>query len=171
MSPSLHADAYFQQMNLMTQHMAASIALANHQAESNLSASMNATAAASVREQQSPFRTPSSNSLHFGRKRALSASPYSDMLSINDVIRLSPISLVSFANGSRSSSSSGSYGHLSAGKLGNDVGQTDHSRAMCYRNFESSFCNVQLCPFDVAQPIAAFDALTHSRQFSTDPPE
>lgn len=62
----------------------------------------------------SSFRTPSSTNLH--RKRALSASSYNDMFDINSMIRFSPNSLVSFVNnGSRSSSASGSYGHLSAG--------------------------------------------------------
>lgn len=50
------------------------------------------------------------------RKRALSASPYSD-LDLTSVIRFSPSSLASLAAGSRSSSvCSGSLGHLSAGK-------------------------------------------------------
>ena len=48
------------------------------------------------------------------RKRALSASPYSD-LDLSTMIRYSPTSLL--LTGSRSSSTSGSYGHLSAGKL------------------------------------------------------
>uniref|UniRef100_T1JJ29 C2H2-type domain-containing protein n=1 Tax=Strigamia maritima TaxID=126957 RepID=T1JJ29_STRMM len=52
-----------------------------------------------------------------GRKRALSNSPYSDSFDINSMIRFSPNSLVSIMNGSRSSSTSGSYGHLSAGTL------------------------------------------------------
>ncbi|KAH7945581.1 hypothetical protein HPB49_013158 [Dermacentor silvarum] len=52
-----------------------------------------------------------------GRKRALSSSPYSEGFDIGSMIRLSPNSLVSFMNGSRSSSASGSYGHLSAGTL------------------------------------------------------
>ncbi|KAF4518856.1 hypothetical protein B566_EDAN006707 [Ephemera danica] len=51
------------------------------------------------------------------RKRALSSSPYSDSFDINSMIRFSPNSLVSLVNGSRSSSASGSYGHLSAGAL------------------------------------------------------
>jgi len=46
------------------------------------------------------------------RKRALSASPYSE-LDLNTMIRFSPTSLL--LTGSRSSSTSGSYGHLSAG--------------------------------------------------------
>ncbi|XP_076263287.1 transcriptional activator cubitus interruptus isoform X2 [Rhynchophorus ferrugineus] len=51
------------------------------------------------------------------RKRALSASPYSD-LDLTSVIRFSPSSLASLAAGSRSSSAcSGSLGHLSAGAL------------------------------------------------------
>lgn len=63
------------------------------------------------------FRTPSSHtSLNYSsRKRALSVSPYSDMFDINAMIRQSPNQLVSLMNGSRPSSS-GSYGHLSAGK-------------------------------------------------------
>ncbi|KAF8790305.1 zinc finger protein GLI3-like [Argiope bruennichi] len=56
-----------------------------------------------------------------GRKRALSSSPYSDF-DINSMIRFSPSSLVSFMNGSRSSSASGSYGHLSAGSLSPAMG-------------------------------------------------
>ena len=71
------------------------------------------TSAGSLSNLSDPFRAPTASSLHFGRKRALSASPYSDML---DMIRFSPNSLVSYLNGSRSSSASGSYGHLSAGK-------------------------------------------------------
>lgn len=64
----------------------------------------------------SSFRTPSATSLHLNRKRALSASSYTDMFDINSMIRFSPNSLVSLVNGSRSSSAhSGSYGHLSAG--------------------------------------------------------
>ena len=47
------------------------------------------------------------------RKRALSASPYSD-LDLGAMIRYSPTSLL--LTGSRSSSTSGSYGHLSAGE-------------------------------------------------------
>ena len=50
------------------------------------------------------------------RKRALSSSPYSDSLDLGSMIRFSPNSLASIMNGSRSSSTSGSYGHLSAGK-------------------------------------------------------
>lgn len=51
------------------------------------------------------------------RKRALSSSPYSDSFDINSMIRFSPNSLASIVNGSRSSSASGSYGHLSASAL------------------------------------------------------
>ncbi|XP_022243540.1 transcriptional activator cubitus interruptus-like [Limulus polyphemus] len=57
-----------------------------------------------------------------GRKRALSNSPYSDVFDINSMIRFSPNSLMSFMNGSRSSSASGSYGHLSAGTLSPAMG-------------------------------------------------
>ncbi|XP_059486455.1 transcriptional activator cubitus interruptus isoform X3 [Neocloeon triangulifer] len=56
------------------------------------------------------------------RKRALSSSPYSDSFDINSMIRFSPNSLVSLVNGSRSSSASGSYGHLSAGALSPALG-------------------------------------------------
>lgn len=56
-------------------------------------------------------------SLRQSRKRALSSSPYSDSFDINSMIRFSPNSLASIVNGSRSSSASGSYGHLSAGAL------------------------------------------------------
>ena len=70
----------------------------------------------------SEFRAPTSASVHAyarAQKRALSASPYTDMLDINSMIRFSPNSLVSMIHqGSRSSSAaSGSYGHLSAGKF------------------------------------------------------
>ena len=53
------------------------------------------------------------------RKRALSASPYSD-LDLQAMIRYSPTSLL--LTGSRSSSTSGSYGHLSAGETKPGVG-------------------------------------------------
>lgn len=60
--------------------------------------------------------------LRQSRKRALSASPYSDSFDINSMIRFSPNSLVSIVNGSRSSSASGSYGHLSAGAISPALG-------------------------------------------------
>lgn len=56
------------------------------------------------------------------RKRALSSSPYSDSFDISSMIRYSPNSLASIVNGSRSSSASGSYGHLSAGNLSPALG-------------------------------------------------
>ncbi|KAG8226061.1 hypothetical protein J437_LFUL006368, partial [Ladona fulva] len=56
------------------------------------------------------------------RKRSLSASPYSDSFDINSMIRFSPNSLASLVNGSRSSSASGSYGHLSAGAISPALG-------------------------------------------------
>ncbi|GIZ03519.1 transcriptional activator GLI3 [Caerostris extrusa] len=68
----------------------------------------------------SQMSSPKPNVRH-GRKRALSSSPYSDF-DINSMIRFSPSSLVSFMNGSRSSSASGSYGHLSAGSLSPAMG-------------------------------------------------
>ncbi len=62
--------------------------------------------------------SPRPNSARQNRKRALSISPYSDTLELNSVIRFSPNTLVSLVNCSRSSSSSsGSYGHLSPGSI------------------------------------------------------
>ncbi|XP_035208599.1 zinc finger protein GLI1-like isoform X2 [Stegodyphus dumicola] len=63
------------------------------------------------------------------RKRALSNSPYlSDSLDLGSMIRFSPNSLVSsYMNGSRSSSASGSYGHLSAGTLSPALGVPQQS--------------------------------------------
>lgn len=74
-----------------------------------------AAAAYSASDPSSFFRVPSAGyGSSSGRKRK-PESPYGPQIS--SVIRLSPTSLVSFANGSCSSSASGSYGHLSAGKL------------------------------------------------------
>ncbi|XP_077996761.1 zinc finger protein GLI3-like [Glandiceps talaboti] len=58
-------------------------------------------------------------SARLSRKRALSISPLSnESLDINAMIRTSPNSLVAYINSSsRSSSASGSYGHLSAGTI------------------------------------------------------
>ena len=56
------------------------------------------------------------------RKRALSSSPYSDSFDIGSMIRYSPNSLASLVNQSRSSSASGSYGHLSASALAPALG-------------------------------------------------
>ncbi|XP_067209580.1 transcriptional activator cubitus interruptus isoform X2 [Linepithema humile] len=58
--------------------------------------------------------SPRASAIRASRKRALSSSPYSDRFDIDSMIRFSPNSLVSIVNGSRSSSASGSYGHLSA---------------------------------------------------------
>ncbi|KAI4471002.1 transcriptional activator [Holotrichia oblita] len=65
----------------------------------------------------SRLNSPRPGSLRQSRKRALSSSPYSDSFDINSMIRFSPNSLASIVNGSRSSSASGSYGHLSAGAI------------------------------------------------------
>ncbi|XP_044735139.1 transcriptional activator cubitus interruptus [Chrysoperla carnea] len=70
----------------------------------------------------SRLNSPRPNSLRQSRKRALSSSPYSDSFDINSMIRFSPNSLASIVNGSRSSSASGSYGHLSAGALSPALG-------------------------------------------------
>jgi len=59
--------------------------------------------------------SPRASAIRASRKRALSSSPYSDRFDIDSMIRFSPNSLASIVNGSRSSSASGSYGHLSAG--------------------------------------------------------
>lgn len=62
--------------------------------------------------------SPRPSSARQNRKRALSSSPYSDSLDLNSMIRFSPNTLVSLVNCSRSSSTtSGSYGHLSAGSI------------------------------------------------------
>ena len=88
-----------------------------HSSEANVAFA--AAAAAYTAQEAALFRTPTGSASGFasaaGRKRALSVSPYSDTFDINSMIRFSPNSLVSFVNGSRSSSASGSYGHLSAG--------------------------------------------------------
>ncbi|XP_067015349.2 transcriptional activator cubitus interruptus [Anabrus simplex] len=70
----------------------------------------------------SRLTSPRPSSLRQSRKRALSSSPYSDSFDINSMIRFSPNSLVSIVNGSRSSSASGSYGHLSAGAISPALG-------------------------------------------------
>ena len=125
LSPSLHQD-YFQQM--LNQRMAAlsgqnqeGASTAHLNGSANLAGSGEGTSNVSLNmtTDATTFRAPTSaSSFHFGRKRAHSASPYSDLFDLNLMIRFSPNSLVSFMNGSRSSSASGSYGHLSAGKFG-----------------------------------------------------
>ncbi|CAG9864165.1 unnamed protein product [Phyllotreta striolata] len=70
----------------------------------------------------SRLNSPRPGSIRASRKRALSSSPYSDSFDINSMIRFSPNSLTSIVNGSRSSSASGSYGHLSAGAISPALG-------------------------------------------------
>ncbi|XP_055588075.1 transcriptional activator cubitus interruptus [Uranotaenia lowii] len=65
---------------------------------------------------------PGSIRASVSRKRPLSSSPYSDAFDIGSMIRYSPNSLASLMNASRSSSASGSYGHLSASALGPALG-------------------------------------------------
>ncbi|XP_055922236.1 transcriptional activator cubitus interruptus isoform X2 [Eupeodes corollae] len=65
---------------------------------------------------------PGSIRASISRKRALSSSPYSDSFDINSMIRFSPNSLATIVNGSRNSSTSGSYGHLSAGAISPSLG-------------------------------------------------
>lgn len=74
-----------------------------------------AAAAYSASDPSSFFRVPSTGFASSSGRKRKPESPYGPQIS--SVIRLSPTSLVSFANGSCSSSASGSYGHLSAGKL------------------------------------------------------
>ncbi|XP_074601698.1 transcriptional activator cubitus interruptus [Brevipalpus obovatus] len=66
------------------------------------------------------FRVPSAGFPGSGGRKRKPDSPYGPH--INSLIRLSPTSLISFANGSCSSSASGSYGHLSAGTLSPSLG-------------------------------------------------
>ncbi|XP_075231625.1 transcriptional activator cubitus interruptus isoform X2 [Lycorma delicatula] len=71
----------------------------------------------------SRLASPRPNSVRQSRKRALSSSPYSDSLDLNSMIRFSPNSLSSrLVVSSRSSSASGSYGHLSAGAISPALG-------------------------------------------------
>ncbi|KAI4499717.1 hypothetical protein M0802_005287 [Mischocyttarus mexicanus] len=73
--------------------------------------------------------SPRASAIRASRKRALSSSPYSDRFDIDSMIRFSPNSLASIVNGSRSSSASGSYGHLSAAMspaLGMHPGMAPH---------------------------------------------
>ncbi|XP_032681246.1 transcriptional activator cubitus interruptus isoform X2 [Odontomachus brunneus] len=73
--------------------------------------------------------SPRASTIRASRKRALSSSPYSDRFDIDNMIRFSPNSLASIVNGSRSSSASGSYGHLSAAMspaLGMHPGMAPH---------------------------------------------
>ncbi|XP_063976896.1 transcriptional activator cubitus interruptus-like isoform X1 [Diachasmimorpha longicaudata] len=74
--------------------------------------------------------SPRASAIRASRKRALSSSPYSDRFDIDSMIRFSPNSLATaIVNGSRSSSASGSYGHLSAAMspaLGMHPGMAPH---------------------------------------------
>lgn len=91
----------------------------NGTAASSDAALMAAAAAYSQAQQEAIFRSPSTGGLFpsGGRKRALSASPFSEVFDLNSMIRNSPNSLNLFNAASRSSSASGSYGHLSAGAI------------------------------------------------------
>lgn len=100
-------------------------------ASSDAQALMAAAAAAAYNQaaavhQEAMFRSPSTGGLFgpsgVGRKRALSTSPFSspfssEVFDLNSMIRNSPNSLTLFNAASRSSSASGSYGHLSAGAI------------------------------------------------------
>ncbi|GFY58051.1 transcriptional activator GLI3 [Trichonephila inaurata madagascariensis] len=104
---------YLQQVSMLHQRNLLDV-------HNSLQANTNATTDLSLGLDGSQLSSPKPGVRH-GRKRALSSSPYSDF-DINSMIRFSPSSLVSFMNGSRSSSASGSYGHLSAGSLSPAMG-------------------------------------------------
>jgi transcriptional activator cubitus interruptus len=61
--------------------------------------------------------SPRPGSARQNRKRALSTSPYSDALELNSMIRFSPNALTLVDCSRSSSTTSGSYGHLSAGSI------------------------------------------------------
>lgn len=66
---------------------------------------------------RSESNTQSNAAMSFSRKRALSSSPYPDVLDVGAMIRCSPNSLY----GSKNSMASGSFGHLSATALSNSA--------------------------------------------------
>lgn len=122
--------------------------------ESALAASAAAAAyAQSMDSVNGLLRTPTASGQHgpAGRKRALSASPFGDSpFDISTITRFSPNSLVF---GSRSSSASGSYGHLSAGKNENEG--TSRTSLLA---FTTSFatCQTLSSASTCRQPIATY---------------
>ncbi|XP_046741690.1 transcriptional activator cubitus interruptus-like [Diprion similis] len=91
----------------------------------------------------------SASAIRASRKRALSSSPYSDRFDIDSMIRFSPNSLASIVNGSRSSSASGSYGHLSAAMspaLGMHPGMAPHLQQLQTHLLRSAAVAAALLP-------------------------
>uniref|UniRef100_A0A182J1L6 C2H2-type domain-containing protein n=1 Tax=Anopheles atroparvus TaxID=41427 RepID=A0A182J1L6_ANOAO len=115
-----HASASLHGLGLTSEYINARNAIADlHPASSLASADFHFSIDAASRL-NSP--RPGSIRASVSRKRALSSSPYSDSFDISSMIRYSPNSLASLVNASRSSSTSGSYGHLSASALGPTLG-------------------------------------------------
>ncbi|XP_055632185.1 transcriptional activator cubitus interruptus [Toxorhynchites rutilus septentrionalis] len=115
-----HASASLHGLGLTSEYINARNAIADlHPASSLASADFHFSIDAASRL-NSP--RPGSIRASVSRKRALSTSPYSDSFDISSMIRYSPNSLASLVNASRSSSTSGSYGHLSASALGPALG-------------------------------------------------
>ncbi|XP_058812085.1 transcriptional activator cubitus interruptus isoform X1 [Topomyia yanbarensis] len=115
-----HASASLHGLGLTSEYLNARNAIADlHPASSLASADFHFSIDAASRL-NSP--RPGSIRASVSRKRALSSSPYSDSFDISSMIRYSPNSLASLVNASRSSSASGSYGHLSASALGPALG-------------------------------------------------
>ncbi|XP_065076252.1 transcriptional activator cubitus interruptus-like [Ochlerotatus camptorhynchus] len=115
-----HASASLHGLGLTSEYFNARNAIADlHPASSLASADFHFSIDAANRL-NSP--RPGSIRASVSRKRALSTSPYSDSFDISSMIRYSPNSLASLVNASRSSSASGSYGHLSASALAPALG-------------------------------------------------
>lgn len=115
-----HASASLHGLGLTSEYLNARNAIADlHPASSLASADFHFSIDAASRL-NSP--RPGSIRASVSRKRALSTSPYSDSFDISSMIRYSPNSLASLVNASRSSSASGSYGHLSASALAPALG-------------------------------------------------
>ncbi|XP_062533394.1 transcriptional activator cubitus interruptus isoform X2 [Armigeres subalbatus] len=115
-----HASASLHGLGLTSEYINARNAIADlHPANSLASADFHFSIDAASRL-NSP--RPGSIRASVSRKRALSTSPYSDSFDISSMIRYSPNSLASLVNASRSSSASGSYGHLSASALAPALG-------------------------------------------------
>uniref|UniRef100_A0A8W7PQR4 C2H2-type domain-containing protein n=1 Tax=Anopheles coluzzii TaxID=1518534 RepID=A0A8W7PQR4_ANOCL len=115
-----HASASLHGLGLTSEYINARNAIADlHPANSLASADFHFSIDAASRL-NSP--RPGSIRASVSRKRALSSSPYSDSFDISSMIRYSPNSLASLVNASRSSSTSGSYGHLSASALSPALG-------------------------------------------------
>lgn len=109
------------------------------------------------------------------RKRALSSSPYSDSFDINSMIRFSPNSLASIVNGSRSSSASGSYGHLSASALSPALslhpGMTPHLQQLQAHLFRTAGTNLlHSLPHTVSPTSSMFTLSNHNHPNSIPKP-